>query len=386
MTQAQSKDPDVIGEPSAHVTPTALGQLVRGEIDMQIETAHRYPRDILKFKTQAIEMATMDAETAEGCFYALRRKGGDGSTKIIEGPSVRLAEIVVSCWGNVRAGSRIIEEGEKFVTAQAICHDLETNVAIGVDVRRRITNKYGKRYGDDMIGTTCNAAISIALRNAVFKVVPMVYTRSIFEKARKTAIGDATTLEERRNVMLAHFGKMGLEPERVFAAIDKANIEQIGLDELGILKGLATAIKDGDTTVDDAFPPLASSKANVRPPERKTAPTEGDGGGACDSAGDGVTTEPPAAAGEAEPPPAADPAPPPAEVPPATEEPAKPGVAIEVVLKAWKKLGPSDARKHIADNFDIEIEGAVNAEMLANWSEKDLLDLYGQIRDAMPKP
>ena len=50
-------------------------------------------------------MATIDAEVAGSCFYKLSRGG-----KTIEGPSVRLAEIVASAWGNLKFGARIIDE------------------------------------------------------------------------------------------------------------------------------------------------------------------------------------------------------------------------------------------------------------------------------------
>jgi hypothetical protein len=161
---------------------------------------------------------------------------------------------VVSSWGNIRADAKVIDVGIKEITAEGMCWDLERNVAVRVQVKRRITDKNGRRYNDDMIVVTGNAACSIALRNAVFKVVPMAYTKAVYDAARQVAIGDAKTLASKRAEMVAYFGKMGVTPERVFAAVTKKNIEDIGLDDLVLLKGLATAIKEGDTTVDEAFP------------------------------------------------------------------------------------------------------------------------------------
>ena len=45
----------------------------RAEIDMQISTAKQYPRDISRVLNTIETYATMDTETAEDCFYALRR-------------------------------------------------------------------------------------------------------------------------------------------------------------------------------------------------------------------------------------------------------------------------------------------------------------------------
>jgi hypothetical protein len=220
----------------------------RAEVDIQISTAKRYPRSIRHFKQQALEMATFDDETAEGCFYSLPRGG-----KPIEGPSARLAEIVLSAWGNVRADAKVVGVDDKEITAEAMTWDLEKNVAIRVQIKRRITDKFGKRFKDDMITVTGNAACSIALRNSVFKVIPMVYTKAIYQEARRVAIGDVQTLASKRALMVQHFQKMGVTDKQIFAVVGKENIEEIGLDELAALKGLATAIKDGDVTVDDAF-------------------------------------------------------------------------------------------------------------------------------------
>jgi hypothetical protein len=231
-------------EPGALLSPAA-----RAEIDQQIATAKKYPRSLTKFKKNALALATLTEDTAASCIYALPRGG-----KPIEGPSVRLAEIVASSWGNFRVDSRIIDTDEKFITAEAAAWDLENNIAIRVQVRRRITDKHGKKYNDDMIGVTGNAAISIALRNAIFKVIPHALTQEIYGQAREVAIGNASTLAGNRAKMMEYFGKMGAPADRVLAAIGRAGIEDVTLDDLAILRGFASAIKSGETTVDQAFP------------------------------------------------------------------------------------------------------------------------------------
>ena len=50
--------------------------------------------------------------------------------------------------------------------------------------------------------------------------------------------------------------KLGISNERVFAALGVKGIEEVGVDQLVLLSGLRTAIKDGDSTVEEAFPPL----------------------------------------------------------------------------------------------------------------------------------
>lgn len=240
---------------------TFTEQNARGEVDTQISTAKRFPRSIKQFHQKSLSLATLDEETAASCFYTLPRDG-----KNIEGPSARLAEIVATSWGNIRATANIVDDDGSFIIARGVCWDLENNVAVSVDVRRRITTKNGKRFSDDMIGVTANAACSIALRNAVFKVVPMALVRPIYLQARKVAIGDASTLSDRREKLVARFKQMGVSVEQLMVAIEKPGqgVEDITLDDYGTLIGIGIAIKEGTTSIDEAFPPLETKKPTTK--------------------------------------------------------------------------------------------------------------------------
>lgn len=242
--------------------------LNKSEIDMQIATAHKYPRSITQFRTDVMDMVTMDEGIAAECIYALPRGG-----KVIEGPSARLAEIVISAWGNSRAGTRIVDDRGNFIVAQAVFHDLQKNVAITYEVQRRITNKQGVRFNDDMITTTANAACSIALRNAVFKGVPKAYWSAMYEAARKTVAGDVKTLPTRRASAFERFAIYGVTKETILEFFGFKGEEDIGSEQLLILQGMFTAIKDGDLTPEGAFlVPLAQQGAvDVPQPRSKSA-------------------------------------------------------------------------------------------------------------------
>lgn len=252
-------------------TSTALAQLNASEIDIQIATANKYPRSITKFRQEVFEFATLDEETAASMFYRLPRGwNDDGTRKFIEGPSVRLAEVAAASYKNLRFGSRVIEVGDKFITAQGFCYDLEKNTAIACEVRRRITGKNGKRFDDDMITVTGNAASSIALRNAIFKIIPLAYIKPAFNEAQQVCLGKGKTIQQRRNDMLDWWKKKGATVEQVYEALGIAGYEDLGNEELLTLRGLATAVKDGDITMDAALakpeapdgPKVSSSAVN----------------------------------------------------------------------------------------------------------------------------
>jgi hypothetical protein len=248
------------------IPATAIESLTRAETDAQITTAKRYPRSLAGFKAAALQMATLDPDTAASCFYVLPREG-----KKIEGPGVRLAEICASAWGNLRFGARIVSEDDRFIVAQGTCHDLQTNVATSIEVRRRIRDRHGRKYSDDMVGVTSNAACAIALRNAVFKVIPKAFVEPIYLAAKRAAVGDEKTLGVRRDAAIAHFASLGVDKERVLAKLERQGIEDVTLKDLEVLRGLATAIGDGDTTVGEAFALPAPAT-----PEAKVEGTKGD--------------------------------------------------------------------------------------------------------------
>lgn len=232
----------------------------RSEIEQQISTARRFPRSLKKFRDEAIQMVTLSQSIAEQCVYALPRDG-----KTIEGPSARFAEVIASAWGNNRAGARVIEDKGDFIIAQGVFHDLERNVAITYEVQRRIVDRQGRRFKADMIGVTANAACSIALRNAVLKGVPKAFWEDMYVEARKVIMGDIKTLANRRADALTHFQRFGISTEQVCAKLGVAGLEDIGLEHLVLLRGIVTAIKEGDTTPEEAFAAEGAPAAQKKP-------------------------------------------------------------------------------------------------------------------------
>lgn len=261
---------------SMSVESGTVALLNKSEIDMQVATAHKYPRSIKRFRDEALQMVTLNEQIAQECIYSLPRKEKDQVTgqwvmKPIEGPSARFAEVVVSAWGNCRAGARVVSDQGDFVTAQGVFHDLERNVAITYEVQRRVTGSNGQRYKADMIGVTANAACSIALRNSILKGVPKAFWADLYDAARQAAIGNVQTLGARRSRALSVLQKMGVQQETVFSFLKISGIEDITLEHLGILFGITTALKEGDTTPEQAFS-VESSEAQTKPAAAKEKP------------------------------------------------------------------------------------------------------------------
>ncbi len=225
--------------------------LARAEVDQQIATARALPRNVKKAVNNITSLATLDEQSAEECVYALPRGG-----KAIKGPSVRLAEIIASQWGNCRIGARVvhIDRTEKYVEAEGVFHDLETNAAVTARVRRRISDSKGRIFNDDMIIVTGNAACSIAKRNAILGAVPKAVWRAAYDAVEKVVAGDVQTLVERREQAMKAFAAFGVSPERVCLALAVNNADEITLEHMPILTGARAALKSGEATVEEMFP------------------------------------------------------------------------------------------------------------------------------------
>jgi hypothetical protein len=238
---------EIISEELVPVDRHALAQ-----IDQQIATARKYPRQLKKVAERLTTLCTIDEETAASCSYAVPRDG-----QLVVGESIRFVELAIAAWGNVRCGSRIVGESEdgRWIEAEGFCHDLESNVSRSCMVRRRITKKNGRRYSDDMIQTTGNAAASIALRNAALSVIPRAFLRTPWLQARAVALGKGKTLTEQRERVFARLRALDPEitDERVLARLGRASIEDVTTHDLEALIGLGSRVKDGEH-VDDVFP------------------------------------------------------------------------------------------------------------------------------------
>lgn len=235
------------------------GVLARAELDIQISTAKAYPRDVRRSLDYAEQLATMDEETAQSCFYVLPRKDKEtGKNKEIKGGSIRLAEIIANAWGNLHAATRIVENDGRHVTAEGVAWDLETNVKI--TMQNKISIRFGEKNGQggytanaDMQTVLSNAASAKALRNSIFKVVPKALVDRILEKAMTFSVGDQKTLASKVQEVIEKLTKMGINKQAMLDYYTCKSVNDITPEILRSLIGLGTAIKEGHIKIDEVF-------------------------------------------------------------------------------------------------------------------------------------
>ncbi len=243
---------DTALEPS----PAPSSAIVTAEIDQQISTARRYPRDLGQVLKNSIANATLTREIAESMAYAKPIGGG----KFAEGPSVRLAEVIAAEFGNIQAASYTVEIGQRTVTARGSAWNLQNNYRVGVTCTKSIMTSAKKgrkprRFSDSQIAVVCGAAESIAWRNAVIRCVGRALVNQVLDAARSKAVGPDNQLAARTKKMLDRLmDAYSVHPDRACAAVGVEITADIGKDELAQLLALGTAINDNETTIEEAFP------------------------------------------------------------------------------------------------------------------------------------
>jgi hypothetical protein len=237
--------------------PTALGAIYSSELDHQIEVARRYPRDEGKALKTLADLALRSDAAAESCMYTLVRSEFDKETGkkrpvYITGPSIRFAETLAYCWGNMRWAGRIIEEAEFHIVAQGVAYDLQRNNGVMIDLRRGIKTSTGHRFGADMVNVVSNAAISIAQRNVIFDCIPKLVWTDTYEDVKQKAIG-AQQIPERIQAAIKYFVGKGAKVEDILSALAVKSVEEMGREHLEVFLGLKTAIKEGPIDIAKIF-------------------------------------------------------------------------------------------------------------------------------------
>lgn len=220
------------------------------ELDAQMRLARTNPRDIRKAYAEAVALIS-EPGVAEKCWYSLERfDRKSGKVTKIEGPSVRLAEIAAYAWGNIGMAGNVIEIGQNEVVAEGLAIDFERNTRVRIMERRSIVGKRG-RYSQEMCEVTAKMAQGIAMRNAIFKVVPGAFVKRLLDQARNVA--SAGPLEPKIAAMLDWAKSEGLTEFEITRFLGLNSINEIAVPDLTRLRGVAGAIRDGETTIDDVF-------------------------------------------------------------------------------------------------------------------------------------
>lgn len=245
------------GAVQSQVTLSTAIQAMGMTIDKQIATARMFPRSVARFKAECSQLLREDVETARSAEYAKPVGGGT-----VKGPSVRLAELAASCWGNLTVELSEPVVGDKSVSVKASAWDLQRNYRQEGISTASIIGKNG-RYPAHLIETTCMACAAKARRNAILNVIPRAYINDLLEVAKAVASGNKKPLEQVRREWLDWFARnYKVQADQIFEMFAVAGIDDLNEEHLAELGPISVALKEGHAKPEEFFTVKVVSKAD----------------------------------------------------------------------------------------------------------------------------
>ena len=224
------------------------------EVKMAIFLAKQFPRNIIEAENK-IKESCKRISLASTAIYSYQRGKGNK----VEGPSIRLAEVLAQNWGNMQYGIKELENKNGESTMMAYCWDMENNVKqekIFTVKHVRDTSKYGKQKLEqerDIYEATASSA-SRRLRACILGVIPGDVVEMAVEQCNQTMRGQSDVpLKDRIKAAVEHFGKQYGVTQEMIENKFGYNAEAFTEYTLAELTKINTSLKDGMSVVDDWF-------------------------------------------------------------------------------------------------------------------------------------
>jgi hypothetical protein len=258
------------GQPNNPFAKAAPDHLSAGAVAIESERAiaeaqgrlliaKRFPRDEAAAFARAMD-ACRRPSLAEVANYRFPRGG-----QSVEGPSIRLAEELARCWGNVAYGMRELSRRNGESEMEAFAWDQQTNVlSTQTFTVRHLRDKRGGpealKDERDIYEVTANMA-SRRLRARILAVLPPDLVDAAVAQCRDTIKnGSDKPLVDRIRDMTQAFVRIGVTSQMLAKKLGKP-LDEATPDDLADLRGTFQAIKDGALSINDAFATVSQGNA-----------------------------------------------------------------------------------------------------------------------------
>jgi hypothetical protein len=221
------------------------------EAQGKLVIAKRFPRDEVQAYAKAME-ACQRPTMAEKAFYSFPRGG-----QTVEGPTIRFAEELARCWGNIDYGIKELSQDEGKSEMQAYAWDLETNA----QSIQNFTNPHQREVGKKMQTLTSlrdiyenNANMATRrLRSRILAILPSWFVEDAIAECKKTLAGhNELPLVDRVKKMVVQFAKLGVTQEQIEKRL-KRKIDTMNADDFVEYIGIYNAIKQGESKIAEWF-------------------------------------------------------------------------------------------------------------------------------------
>ena len=221
------------------------------EAQGKLVIAKRFPRDEVAAYSR-VAQACQRKGIAEKAFYSYNR---GGST--VNGPTIRFAEELARCWGNIDYGIKELSQDNGKSEMQAYAWDLETNA----QSVQNFTNPHIREVGGKAKVLTSQRDIyeinanmgARRLRSRILAILPNDLVDMAIAECKKTLAGNnEEPLIDRVKKMVVAFAKYGVTQEQIEKRL-KHKIEAMTADDFVDFTGIYNAIKNGESKVSEWF-------------------------------------------------------------------------------------------------------------------------------------
>lgn len=221
------------------------------EAQGKLVIAKRFPRDEVQAYNR-VAQACQRKGIAEKAFYAYNR---GGST--VSGPTIRFAEELARCWGNIDYGIKELSQDEGKSEMQAYAWDLETNA----QSVQNFTNPHIREAKGKSVQLTSQRDIyeinanmgARRLRSRILAILPTDLVDMAIEECKKTLAGNnEEPLIDRVKKMVVAFGKLGVTQEQIETRLGR-KIDTMTADDFTDYIGIYNAIKQGESKIAEWF-------------------------------------------------------------------------------------------------------------------------------------
>lgn len=221
------------------------------EAQGKLVIAKRFPRDEVAAYANAMR-ACQRRSMAEKAFYSFPR-----GSQTVEGPTIRFAEELARCWGNIDYGIKELSQDDGKSEMQAYAWDLETNA----QSVQNFTNPHQREVGKKMQTLTSQRDIyennanmaTRRLRSRILAILPSWYVDDAIAECKKTLAGkNNEPLIDRVKRMVTQFERFGVSQEQIELRL-KRPISTMNADDFVEYIGIFNAIKGGESKVSEWF-------------------------------------------------------------------------------------------------------------------------------------
>ena len=221
------------------------------EAQGKLVIAKRFPRDEVQSYAKAMEACQRPTMAAKA-FYSFPRGG-----QTVEGPTIRFAEELARCWGNIDYGIKELSQDDGKSEMQAYAWDLETNA----QSVQNFTNPHQREQGKKMVTLTSQRDIyennanmaTRRLRSRILAILPAWFVEDAIAECKKTLSGqNDTPLIDRVKKMVVQFAKLGVTQEMIEKRL-KRKIDTMTSDDFVEYVGIYNAVKGGESKIADWF-------------------------------------------------------------------------------------------------------------------------------------